>query len=293
MNQLWLETNDAQAAFETAKTWNEQLWEKLSNTALWEHLLFSGLRIVIILLLTRLFVRIIYRIIDRSLHREEKQRLGGNPRRIITVAKLLKNVTAVVSNFVMLLLILGEIGFNLAPLIAGAGVLGLAIGFGAQSLVKDVITGFFVILEDQFAVGDVVQVGGVTGTVEMIGLRSTRIVSWTGEVQIIPNGTIANVTNYSINRALAIVDLPFPTSRKLESAVEMLKQAMVQLKEDNPLFSELPSVVGIQSLTSSEYVVRITANCQPAVKDTVEREIRTYTKAALEQEADSGARAEG
>lgn len=103
-----------------------------------------------------------------------------NPRRLITVGELLKNVTSITSNFIMVMLVLGEIGYDLAPLLAGAGVLGLAIGFGAQSLVKDVITGFFIILEDQFAVGDVIQTGSLKGTVEIIGLRSTRLVSWTG-----------------------------------------------------------------------------------------------------------------
>ncbi|WMT41017.1 mechanosensitive ion channel [Paenibacillus sp. D2_2] len=103
-----------------------------------------------------------------------------NPRRFVTVGELLKNMTSVISNFIMVLIVLGELGFQLGPLIAGAGVLGMAIGFGAQSLVKDVITGFFIILEDQFAVGDVIQTGTLKGTVEMIGIRSTRLVSWTG-----------------------------------------------------------------------------------------------------------------
>ncbi|GJM68402.1 hypothetical protein HMSSN036_06180 [Paenibacillus macerans] len=102
-----------------------------------------------------------------------------NPRRLVTVGELMKNITSITANFILLMLVLGEIGFELGPLLAGAGVLGLAIGFGAQALVKDVISGFFIILEDQFAVGDVIQTGSYKGTVEMIGLRSTRLVSWT------------------------------------------------------------------------------------------------------------------
>ena len=105
------------------------------------------------------------------------------------------------------MLILGQVGLNLGPLLAGAGVLGLAIGFGAQSLVKDVITGFFIIFEDQFGVGDVIQIDQFKGTVEEIGIRVTRIKSWTGEVHIIPNGNIKQVTNFSTYNSIAVVDV--------------------------------------------------------------------------------------
>lgn len=184
----------------------------------------------------------------------------------------------------MVMLVLGEMGFELAPLLAGAGVLGLAIGFGAQSLVKDVITGFFIILEDQFAVGDVIQTGTLKGTVEIIGLRSTRLVSWTGEVHIIPNGMITNVTNFSVGTALAVVDLPFSNTKKLEGCVELLQGAMQRLKEEQGQIPQVPSVLGIQSLTASEYVLRIAVECPPSIRAEVERQIQTYAKEALEQD---------
>ena len=104
-----------------------------------------------------------------------------NPRRFVTIGELLKNATSITCNFIMILLLLSEINVQVGPLLASAGVLGLAIGFGAQGLVKDVITGFFIILEDQFAVGDVIQTGTFKGTVEVIGLRTTKLVSWQGK----------------------------------------------------------------------------------------------------------------
>ncbi|WP_203232100.1 mechanosensitive ion channel family protein [Paenibacillus pinistramenti] len=284
MNHFLLEVSNAEDTINAVTTWNEKVWNNLTDLTLWENIIFACIRIVIIWLITRLFIRIVYKIIDNSLERKEKNRHTVNPRRFITVGELLKNITTVVCNFIMIMLILGEIGVNLGPLIAGAGIVGLAVGFGAQSLVKDVITGFFVIFEDQFAVGDVVQIAGVKGTVEMIGLRSTRIVSWTGEVQIIPNGMIATVTNYSLNNALALVDLPFSNSKKLDEAIDLLKEAMVQLKEDNDLITEVPNVTGVQSLTTSEYVVRITLECLPTNRADLEREIKAYAKTALEQE---------
>ncbi|MGG3452892.1 putative MscS family protein YkuT [compost metagenome] len=277
------ETEVIQDAAETVNTWRDHIWNWFTDMDMWTNVLYAGIKIIIIFVLTRLFVHIVFRLIDRSLQKREKSRLQMNPRRLITVGELLKNVTSITSNFIMVMLVLGEIGYDLAPLLAGAGVLGLAIGFGAQSLVKDVITGFFIILEDQFAVGDVIQTGSLKGTVEIIGLRSTRLVSWTGEVHIIPNGMITNVTNFSVGTALAVVDLPFSNTRKLEGAVELLQGAMQRLSEEQEHIPQVPSVLGIQSLTASEYVIRIAVECPPAVRADVERQIQTYAKEALEQ----------
>ncbi|MFR9711270.1 mechanosensitive ion channel family protein [Paenibacillus sp. MB22_1] len=273
-----------QDAAETVTTWKDRIWNWFTDMDMWMNVLYAGIKIIIIFTLTRLFVHIVFRLIDRSLQKREKSRLQMNPRRLVTVGELLKNVTTITSNFIMVMLVMGELGFDLAPLLAGAGVLGLAIGFGAQSLVKDVITGFFIILEDQFAVGDVIQTGSLKGTVEMIGLRSTRLVSYTGEVHIIPNGMITNVTNYSVGTALAVVDLPFSNSRKLEDSVELLRRAMQRLKEEKEGIPQVPNVLGIQSLTASEYVIRIAVECPPAIRSEVERQIHAYAKEALEQE---------
>lgn len=278
---MWLETQTDEM-LNAAVTWKDKVWNWFSDMDMWQGVLVSALKILLIFILTRLFVKVVYRLIDRSLERREKNRLQMNPRRLVTVGELMKNVTSITANFILLMLVLGEIGFELGPLLAGAGVLGLAIGFGAQALVKDVITGFFIILEDQFAVGDVIQTGTYKGTVEMIGLRSTRLVSWTGEVHIIPNGMITNVTNYSIGNALAVVDLSFSQTRRLEESIELLKAAMEKLKKSHPEVSQAPSVLGIQSMSSSEYVIRIAAECSPSKRTEVERLIQTFAKEALE-----------
>ncbi|HEY4390419.1 MAG TPA: mechanosensitive ion channel family protein [Paenibacillus sp.] len=276
--------DDPSEAVEAAKKWTDGIIKWFTDMNMWENFMWASIRIILIFILTRILVHVVYRIIDRTLQRKEKGRLQMNPRRFVTVGELLKNMISVISNFIMVLIVLGELGFQLGPLIAGAGVLGMAIGFGAQSLVKDVITGFFIILEDQFAVGDVIQTGTLKGTVEMIGIRSTRLVSWTGEVHIIPNGMIANVTNYSIGTALAVVDLPFSNTKKLEDSIELLKKAMLQLKEKHEEIEQVPNVLGIQSLTASEYVLRIAVECQPDDRSKAEHLIQMYAKEALEQE---------
>jgi small-conductance mechanosensitive channel len=183
------------------------------------------------------------------------------------------------------MLILSEFHFDLAPLLAGAGVLGLAIGFGAQSLVKDVITGFFIILEDQFAVGDVIQTGTYKGTVELIGLRTTRLLSTTGEVYIVPNGSITNVTNYSLANALAVVDVPVKMERSLESTLGLIGEALKGIEERNSNVLAYPNILGIQSMSTSEYVIRVAANCLPNARDVAERQIQNDIKHALEKQS--------
>lgn len=247
-------------------------------------MLFSGLRILIIFILTRVIIKVVSKIIDRSMERETRGRMLVNSRRFSTVGGLLKNVVTFICNFVMIMIILAEFNFNLGPLLAGAGVVGLAIGFGAQSLVKDVITGFFIIFEDQFAVGDVIQTGTYKGTVEMIGLRTTRLLSTTGEVHIIPNGTIINVTNYSLANALAVVDVPVKIERGLEATLSLIGEALVGIEERNSNVLAYPNILGIQSMSTSEYVIRVAANCLPNARDSAERQIQSDIKQALEKQ---------
>lgn len=148
---------------------------------MWLNIMFSSIRILIIFIITRIVIKVVSRIIDRSMARKQEGKIRVNPRRFVTIGELMKNATSITCNFIMILLLLSEINVQVGPPLASAGVLGLAIGFGAQGLVKDVITGFFIILEDQFAVGDVIQTGTFKGTVEVIGLRTTKLVSWQGK----------------------------------------------------------------------------------------------------------------
>ena len=136
---------------------------------------------------------------------------------------------------------LSEFSIDVKGLLAGAGVLGLAVGFGAQSLVKDVITGFFIIFEDQFSVGDYVKIGIAEGTVEEIGLRTTKIKSFTGEISILPNGTIIQVVNYSMENSLAIVDVAIPFEVGVDKTEKMIEKYLSTLLTSNADFIEVPS----------------------------------------------------
>ncbi|MEC0123335.1 mechanosensitive ion channel family protein [Paenibacillus pabuli] len=271
-----------QKVLESAISWTDKLWNKVADADMWFNILFSSIRIIIIFIITRIVIKIVSRIIDRTMARKQEGKIRVNPRRFITVGELMKNATSITCNFIMILLLLSEINVKVGPLLASAGVLGLAIGFGAQGLVKDVITGFFIILEDQFAVGDVIQTGTYKGTVEVIGLRTTKLVSWQGEVHIIPNGTIASVTNFSMSNSLAVVDIPMKGEQTLDESVHLVKRALAGIEDRDLNIVKVPDVLGIQSMSTSEYVVRIVAECLPNSRASVERQIQSDVKKAME-----------
>jgi small conductance mechanosensitive channel len=182
-------------------------------------------------------------------------------------------------------MILNQFGIRLEPILAGAGVVGLAIGFGAQSLVKDVITGFFIIFEDQFAVGDIVQIGTYKGTVEEIGLRVTKLKSWTGEVHFIPNGTINQVTNFSLNNSIAVVDIGIAYASDIDKALDILRMTVLKNYETNVNMVKEPQVLGVQTISTSEITLRTTVECKPNMQALVARELYAEVKKAFDAQS--------
>ncbi len=288
MSSQWttslLTSGAASTASKEISSFTDGLWTWLTDASMWTSFAFALIRIIIIFVLTRVAIKLINKVVERSLSGRDKSRIATNPRRLVTIGELCKNVVSSVFNFIMIMLILNEFGFNLGPLLAGAGVAGLAISFGAQSIVKDIITGFFIIFEDQFAVGDVIQTGTYKGTVQMVGLRTTRLVSWNGEVNIIPNGSIISVTNFSLSNSLAVVDIPMSMERSLEDARALVVRATESMKTDKLEVLDVPEVLGIQTLTTGEYSLRIIAKCQPNSRSDVERAIHTAVKQELDHE---------
>jgi len=258
----------------------DSIWNTLNDTAMWMAALKVLLRIVAILIMSRIVRIVVNRIIDQFTSVRSPKRIKVRTRRVQTVGKLLKNTAGYVINFIVILLILGEFNITLGPLLAGAGVVGLAIGFGAQSLVKDVITGFFIIFEDHFSVGDVIETGKFKGTVEMIGLRSTKIRNWTGEIHIIPNGSIVDVTNYSVNESLAVVDVSVAATDSVEEAMETVRGVLQRFEDANVVGT--PELLGIQTISASDVVLRMTAVCKPNTQAAVSRRLNAEIKKAFE-----------
>ncbi len=229
----------------------------------WIALGVSAMKIVFIIFLAFIVIKIGNVIIHRVFQVKLKGPLRHSERREKTLVKLLKNTLSYVVYFSAILAVLSEFRIDVKGLLAGAGVLGLAVGFGAQSLVKDVITGFFIILEDQFSVGDYVKIGIAEGIVEEIGLRTTKIKSFTGEVYILPNGTIIQVVNYSMENSLAIVDVTIPLDVGMDKAERLIEQFLQGLPKNNDDLINAPKLIGAQDFTETEVVVRIIAETKP------------------------------
>jgi small conductance mechanosensitive channel len=260
-----------------ADKWNE-LKTYVFNGEQIIHYLWVIIQIILIYAISRVVIKIADKTSEHIMSARGRTPLKLDVRRTKTLGKLIHNIIAYTVNFITLLLILGQFGINLGPLLAGAGVLGLAVGFGAQSLVKDVITGFFIIFEDQFAVGDVVQIDQFKGTVEEIGIRVTRIKSWTGEVHIIPNGNIKQVTNFSVHNSLAVVDVGIAYEADIDKAMDVLRQTVQIYYAQSTKLTKLPDVLGVQALGASEVKLRIAAECRPTLNGEVQRELQAEIK---------------
>lgn len=182
--------------------------------------------------------------------------------------------------------ILSIFGINVASFIAVAGVGSVAIAFGAQSLVQDIITGMFILAEDQFGVGDVITVEGCTGTVESIGIRSTRIRSSDGNLFIVPNGQVKIVTNMSKEFNRAVVDVGVAYESDVDMVIDILEDELLKVFENNSVKGLLkrPDVLGVVELGDSAVVIRITADSAIGENWAIERELRRIIKKRLDKE---------
>lgn len=251
----------------------EDMKQLVIDETLWLKFGQSILLIVLIFVLARVAVRVLHKSIDKIILQRMKNLHSGQERRFNTVGKLLKNTVSYIIYFIMALLILAELGISLGPLLAGAGIAGVAIGFGAQSIVKDVITGFFIVIEDQFAVGDTIQTGAFKGVVEVIGLRTTRIVSESGEVHIIPNSAINQVTNYSINKSKLNITVELDEENWEENKLWALKDALKELQNEK-IDGKLHVVV--TKIVSGGYELKVYGHCEYTDKKSLTQLINNY-----------------
>lgn len=256
----------------------------LLDAAFWLRAAEVAVRVLVVVAAAYLIVRLARKAIQKVLRRREMGLVKLDERRLGTVSVLLGNVVGYVVYFVMVLMVLAQLGFNLGPVLAGAGIIGLAVGFGAQNLVRDVISGLFIILEDQYAVGDDVAIGDFTGTVQEVGLRVTRIKRWTGEVHFIPNGSITQVTNFSKENSAAVVDVGIAYEEKIEEVTRVLEALLARLRTETDDIVGEARVLGVQGLADSGVVLRVTAECKPMTHLAVARKLREMIKAEFDRE---------
>ncbi len=279
----------------------------LATAADW--LLDRPIRIALILLVAWIIARIAKRAIVRftkriaaatSDSRLQKLRSKGPGRMLIdemersradaraeTLGHVLRSVVVALVWTFTALLVLGEIGVNLGPLIAGAGIGGVALGFGAQSIVKDFLSGLFMLIEDHYGVGDVVDVGHALGTVEEVSLRSTTIRDVKGTVWHVPNGEISRVGNFSQLWSRALIDIEVAYDTDLRLAMGVIQKVANEFWEDpewgGDELAECPDVWGVQYLGASGIALRVAVKTEPSMQWSVERELRLRLKEAFDR----------
>lgn len=202
--------------------------------------------------------------------------------RALTLQTLSENVFSYVLIFILVATIFNIFGLSVASLIAGAGIVGLAIGFGAQGLVSDVVTGFFLLLEKQIDVNDYVTVGSIDGIVESVGLRTTQLRSFDGTLNYIPNRDITTVSNHSRGNMQALVDIGVSYDQDIDKAIVVLQAACEKAAVDNEMIIEGPDVIGVQAFGASDVTLRIIAKAKNGEQWAVERHLRKAIKEALD-----------
>lgn len=206
-------------------------------------------------------------------------------RRVETLSKLLKSLLSYILYFIAVITILDIFNVPVASVLAGAGILGLAVGFGAQNLVKDIITGFFIIFEDLYAVGEYIKIGDKFGMVEEIGLKTTKVRSWTGELYMIPNGNIEQVTNYNRGSMRSVVEVGIAYEENIDNAVKVIERACAKVAaEAQDIIDEAPNVMGVTALNESSVVIRVTATTRGLNQWALERKLRQRIKEEFDRE---------
>ncbi|KAF0820169.1 MULTISPECIES: mechanosensitive ion channel family protein [unclassified Cytobacillus] len=251
----------------------------------WEALLING-GLILLKLAAIYFAFLIVKsagnkIIQKSFEGiSKKDRIS--PGRSKTLLSLAENIFSYVLIFIFAVTVLQIFGIKATAILAGAGVIGLAVGFGAQGLVSDVVTGFFILLERQIDVGDYVTAGNYSGIVEQIGLKTTQIRGFDGTLHYLPNREITSLSNHSRGNMRALVDIGISYNDNIDKAITVLQEACDRIAEKNKAIVEGPNVIGVQTLGSSDVVLRIIAKTENMEQWAVERQLRKALKEALE-----------
>jgi moderate conductance mechanosensitive channel len=245
-----------------------------------------GLRIALVLIIALLVRvaagRLITRLTARAATSQDRpDRVHGvfrerRTQRTTAIALLLGNAASVTIFTIAGLIIIGDLGLNLAPVLASAGVLGIAIGFGAQYVVQDFLSGIFILLEDQYGIGDVIDIGTVSGTVEAVSLRVTRLRDVNGIVWIVRNGTITQAGNETHGWARAVVDVPLPYGVPVATARTVLARTAEQMAREPRWRAEIldkPEVLGVETVDQNTILIRVVARTAPLAKPAVTREL--------------------
>lgn len=255
----------------------------------WDWATTSGLRIVALVLGAAVFYLIFRTVSRRLLHVARK--VGEKSDRVTkeqemrakTLAGITRGLVITLTVIVVVLMVLRELGFDVAPLIAGAGIAGIALGFGAQTLIRDLIGGFFILLEGQFYVDDIVQVGTIKGRVEAIKLRTTLIRDGEGVLHVVPNGEMRIVSNLTKGWSRVVLDFDIDYQEDIDHVLEVIEAALAKTS-DLPVamyITDGPTVLGVEKMEGTCVTIRVVAQTAPFRDGEVARALRKLLAKAL------------
>lgn len=249
----------------------------------------SGIKvlgILIVLFILSQMSKWIVRWLEKFIPEKDPLQAEEAKKRAQTLGNILRHALLITIFFIALLMILGELGIQLGPLLATAGIGALAISFGAQSLVKDVINGFFIILENQYRIGDVIEGAGVSGLVESVTLRRTVLRDLEGRVHIIPNGQIKIVSNLSKEWSRSVLDVGISYREDVDQVIDLLSQIGRELEAEEPykgaIFEPL-QILGVEQFGESQLVIRVMVKTAPLKQWEVGRELRRRIKSRFDE----------
>ena len=252
-------------------------------------LLTNGTRVVAIIIGALVSIWIIRIFVYKSKRRiGDPDRVGiERAKRTETLARIVETTLRVVILIAALLMVLKQVGIEIGPLLAGAGIVGLAVGFGAQSLVKDVIGGFFILLENHMNVGDIVEIAGSAGVVESINLRVTVLRDLEGRVHIVPNGEIGVVTNMTKEYSQAMIEIGVAYKEDVDEVIAVLNQVAEGMRSDDTfkaLILDPLEVLGLDSFGDSSVNIKVRLKTMPAKQWAVAREFRKRVKKTFDEQ---------
>jgi small-conductance mechanosensitive channel len=267
------------------------LIERLLRFDRW--LLDHGLSALVVLIVTVFLMRFAaaligagFSVYDARLAASGSEQLR---RRTQTLSAILRGIAQTVIFFVGLMVALQQAGLNITPILASAGIVGIAVGFGAQSLVKDFFSGLMILLEDQFAVGDTIKIGDVTGTVESLTLRSTRVRGLDGALTVFPNGAISTVSNLSKDWTRAVLDVEVDYAEDVDRAMTIMLDEARRLKEERGgEMTDEPTMLGLDKVANGNLTLRLVVKTLPAKQAEIARELRRRVKVAFDREEIKG-----
>ncbi len=243
------------------------------------------IKVVSVLIITKIVLNFGNFIIESVISSKKTRGIPIEKKKTDTLISILKSIFKYLVYFISIVTILKIFGIPTESIIATAGIGGLAIGFGAQHLVSDIISGFFILFEEQFSVGDYVTTSGVSGIVEEIGLRVSKIRDFSGDLHIVPNGKIEMVTNHTKGNMRALVDVTVAYEENIDEVINILKQTCEETRRElSKIIMEGPRVLGVAELGDSGVVIRVIAKTAPMEQWGVERELRKRIKAAFDKE---------